>query len=69
MIYTLDRSGLNGALITPTSKDIEEILKKHSGQYEFLGHDNFLLPLFYFELPPPNDSIRGITWVPAHKEA
>ena len=69
MIYTLDQGTINSALVEPKSKDIENLLVNQSGRYEFLGHNHFALPLFYFENKPPDDLPRGIRWILAHKQA
>lgn len=68
MIYTLDQGRFNSALINAETKDLEEILRHYRGEYEFLGHNYFGLPMFYFENEPPNDNARGITWIPIVKD-
>lgn len=69
MVYTLDQEVYIGALIEPTTPLLRELLGRHPGEAEFLGHTVFDLPMFYFEHRPPDYHWLGIRWIPLLEEA
>jgi hypothetical protein len=68
MLYTLDQEWVLHAPKFPLTHDIDRLLHRFDGDYRFEGYSFFGLPVFYFDVRPPDDDMRGIRWRTLYKE-
>lgn len=52
----------------PSTEDVQYILNRYEGEYEFRGMTFFGLPVFYFDGVPEDSDYAGIRWRLLYKE-